>query len=207
MECKDKEFNSYFNSAKKHLSNLKKEKILPVNVITSGLIMSHCHGVDFLDRSCTDLAKNPDQKFEVVLADMKAAAQAHKHSQSLTTKIRQQGNQTKPNNDKNNNNNNNSTKGKQTQQNQSKQKWNIPDIPHTWQDAFGEAIYHYICTWRQLHMSNPMSSCAKVASMVKKTGRKLPVFPGKPKPTSDDQSLHGRSSKSNKCSKQICRTK
>ena len=50
LECKDKEFNSYYNSAKKYLSNLKKEKMLLANGITSGLIMSHCQDVDFLDR-------------------------------------------------------------------------------------------------------------------------------------------------------------
>ena len=47
LECRDKEFNSYYNSAKKYLSNLKKEKILSANVIASGLIMSHCQDVEF----------------------------------------------------------------------------------------------------------------------------------------------------------------
>ena len=152
LECRDKEFNSYYNSAKKSLSTLKKEKILPAQVITSGLIMSHCHDMEFLDRFWTDLAKNPDQDFEMVLSDMKAAAQAHKHSTAHNQATVCCQTSTTPKSKIQSNNYHEAPP----------KPWYVPPILNGWTSVLGKDTIKFLKKWKSFANSNNMATPPKI---------------------------------------------
>ena len=137
---------------------------------------------------------------------MKAAAQAHKHSQLGMAKLCWQGTNlqsTKPN----------PNKAQQPQaMNAGSMPWSVPKIPNEWETLFGGDVCRYICQWKNICNWYPnltyVQICEKLSKMDAPVLRPTKPAPKKPK---DDKKRPapspGRSPKSNKHSKQLRQAK